>query len=72
MLHHYKTGLKRKECLKHEAQLKSRNEKIINGKDFLTLAELPSADIAKLLQLAQEIKAKLQAGEKYEPLKGKH
>ena len=49
----------------------AQQEKIINGKDFLTLAELPSADIAKLLQLALEIKAKLQAGEEYSPLKGK-
>ena len=48
-----------------------KQAKIINGKDFLTLAELPSSDIAKLLQLAQEIKAKLQAGEEYAPLKGK-
>ncbi len=48
-----------------------KQTKIINGKDFLTLAELPSADIAKLLQLAQDIKAKLQAGEEYTPLKGK-
>lgn len=46
-------------------------KKIINGKDFLTLAELPSSSIAELLQLAQDIKAKLQAGEEYAPLKGK-
>ena len=46
-------------------------KKIINGKDFLTLAELPSSAIAELLQLAQDIKAKLQAGEEYAPLKGK-
>ena len=49
----------------------TQQEKIINGKDFLTLVELPSSDIAKLLQLAIEIKAKLQAGEEYAPLKGK-
>ena len=49
----------------------TKQEKIISGKDFLTLAELPSADIAQLLQLAQDIKAKLQAGEEYSPLKGK-
>lgn len=48
-----------------------KKAKIINGKDFLTLAELPSSAIADLLQLAQEIKAKLQAGEEYAPLKGK-
>ena len=29
-----------------------KQQKIINGKDFLTLAELPSSDIAKLLQLS--------------------
>lgn len=49
----------------------AQQQKIINGKDFLTFADLSSSDIAKLLQLALDIKAKLQAGEEYFPLKGK-
>lgn len=51
--------------------LTEKRAKIINGKDFLTMAELPSSAIAELLQLAQDIKAKLEAGEEYLPLKGK-
>ena len=35
----------------------AKQQKIINGKDFLTLAELSSSAIAKLLQLAIDIKA---------------
>lgn len=49
----------------------AKQQKIINGKDFLTLTEVSSEEIAKLLQLALDIKAKLQAGEEYKPLKGK-
>lgn len=45
--------------------------KIINGKDFLTLAEVSGETISRLLQLAVDIKAKLKAGEEYTPLKGK-
>ncbi|AXN40179.1 ornithine carbamoyltransferase [Peribacillus butanolivorans] len=46
-------------------------EKILNGKDFLTMKESTPTAIADLLKLAQTIKAKLQAGEEYTPLKGK-
>lgn len=45
--------------------------KILNGKDFLTMKESTPTAIADLLKLAQIIKAKLQAGEEYTPLKGK-
>ncbi|MGE7764107.1 ornithine carbamoyltransferase [Peribacillus sp. NPDC096540] len=45
--------------------------KILNGKDFLTMKESTPTAIADLLKLAQTIKAKLQAGEEYTPLKGK-
>ncbi|WP_057912439.1 ornithine carbamoyltransferase [Peribacillus muralis] len=46
-------------------------EKILDGKDFLTMKESTPTAIADLLKLAQEIKGKLQAGEEYKPLKGK-
>jgi len=49
----------------------NKEEKIINGKDFLAIADVSSSTISGLLQLAQDIKAKLQAGEEYAPLKGK-
>ena len=35
----------------------AKQQKIINGKDFLTLADVSSSEIAKLLQLALDIKA---------------
>ena len=47
------------------------HSKILGGKDFLTMKETTSKEIAALLELAQTIKAKLQAGEEYKPLTGK-
>lgn len=47
------------------------HSKILGGKDFLTMKETTSKEITALLELAQTIKAKLQAGEEYKPLTGK-
>ncbi len=43
----------------------------LSGRDFLTLADYQPAEIAYLLELAQEIKQKKKQGEVYQPLKGK-
>ena len=53
------------------ALMAQSHTKILGGKDFLTMKETTSKEIAALLELAQNIKAKLQAGEEYKPLAGK-
>ncbi|MFJ7639115.1 ornithine carbamoyltransferase [Peribacillus sp. NPDC097206] len=53
------------------ALMAQSHSKILGGKDFLTMKETTSKEIAALLELAQNIKAKLQAGEEYKPLAGK-
>ena len=53
------------------ALMAQTHSKILGGKDFLTMKETTSKEIAALLELAQTIKAKLQAGEEYKPLTGK-
>lgn len=45
--------------------------KILEQKDFLTLANVSSEKILALLELAKKIKTKLQLGDSYTPLKGK-
>ncbi|MGE8079529.1 ornithine carbamoyltransferase [Peribacillus loiseleuriae] len=45
--------------------------KIIQQKDFLTLANVPPDSILELLKLASDIKSKWVANEEYVPLKGK-
>ncbi|WP_180320066.1 ornithine carbamoyltransferase [Peribacillus loiseleuriae] len=45
--------------------------KIIQQKDFLTLANVPPDSILELLKLASDIKSKWAANEEYVPLKGK-
>ncbi|MGE7602023.1 ornithine carbamoyltransferase [Peribacillus sp. NPDC097675] len=53
------------------ALMAQTHSKILNGKDFLTMKETTSKEITALLELAQTIKATLQAGEEYKPLAGK-
>ncbi|WP_407408131.1 ornithine carbamoyltransferase [Peribacillus sp.] len=53
------------------ALMAQSHSKILGGKDFLTMKETTSKEITALLELAQNIKAKLQAGEEYKPLAGK-
>lgn len=53
------------------ALMAQTHSKILSGKDFLTMKETTSKEIAALLELAQTIKAKLHAGEEYKPLTGK-
>lgn len=48
-----------------------KNEKIIQQKDFLTLADVSPDSILELLKLASDIKSKWAANEEYVPLKGK-
>lgn len=48
-----------------------KNGKIIQQKDFLTLADVSPDSILELLKLASDIKSKWVANEEYEPLKGK-
>ncbi len=48
-----------------------KNGKIIQQKDFLTLADVAPDSILELLKLASDIKSKWAAQEEYAPLKGK-
>ncbi|WP_019240474.1 MULTISPECIES: ornithine carbamoyltransferase [Bacillus] len=52
------------------AQITNTN-KILTTKDFLSLTDVTSDQILKLLELATNIKTKFKNGEKYSPLEGK-
>ncbi len=51
--------------------VKTLDKQIIGQKDFLTLRDLSTDTILDLLESAEKIKEKLQAGVEYTPLKGK-
>lgn len=51
--------------------VKTLDKQIIGQKDFLTLRDLSTDTILNLLESAEKIKEKLQAGVEYTPLKGK-
>lgn len=51
--------------------VKTLDKQIIGLKDFLTLRDLSTDTILDLLESAEKIKEKLQAGVEYTPLKGK-